>query len=406
MDFLKHHNDTTDWEELQEPVPFEDFKFSFGLDPDFSIPLPLGPNLTTTATPFNMSANASSDPMLSDEIFALDTYLSTNNSNNNPIISSVLDEQDQKTFSNFLDTFFMDQLPTVFDTSTNNNNESLQFMSPLRMNDNVVDDDDDDVEEQRRNSILQSLDHQKQKLHERLNFLASSTINNSNPDRRLNTTTNTNKNTSSKKSKHDHHHHHKELLTEEEKRANHIASEQKRRSTIRTGFKDLTEIIPTLKNINNSKSTILFKAVDFIKYLDRRNKSKREKIHQLELRLQLQGKMLLSPRRSLPSLSNHTSPASSSSSPPSSLILPCSFPPNVSAALLAHKSQQEQLLQLQEQLQLHQRLLARQQLEKEKQLPPFTLAPLKRKGFRAVRSDEKEDLSFHRSSSSLSAFTQ
>ncbi|KAI9283545.1 hypothetical protein BC943DRAFT_280808, partial [Umbelopsis sp. AD052] len=54
---------------------------------------------------------------------------------------------------------------------------------------------------------------------------------------------------------------HKELLTEEEKRANHIASEQKRRNTIRTGFKELTDIIPTLKNINNSKSTILFKAV-------------------------------------------------------------------------------------------------------------------------------------------------
>ncbi|OAQ31760.1 hypothetical protein K457DRAFT_51448, partial [Linnemannia elongata AG-77] len=64
----------------------------------------------------------------------------------------------------------------------------------------------------------------------------------------------------------------KELLTEEEKRANHIASEQKRRNTIRNGFKDMTDIIPDLKDVNSSKSTILFKAVDFIKHLERRNR--------------------------------------------------------------------------------------------------------------------------------------
>ncbi|CAG8702992.1 13873_t:CDS:2 [Funneliformis caledonium] len=69
----------------------------------------------------------------------------------------------------------------------------------------------------------------------------------------------------------------KELLTEEEKRANHIASEQKRRNTIRAGFKELTDIIPTLKNVNNSKSTILFKAVDYIKYLERRNRNLKER---------------------------------------------------------------------------------------------------------------------------------
>ncbi|KAI8358854.1 hypothetical protein B0O80DRAFT_376071, partial [Mortierella sp. GBAus27b] len=59
----------------------------------------------------------------------------------------------------------------------------------------------------------------------------------------------------------------KELLTEEEKRANHIASEQKRRNTIRNGFKDMVDIIPDLRDVNSSKSTILFKAVDFIKQL-------------------------------------------------------------------------------------------------------------------------------------------
>ncbi|KAF9177618.1 hypothetical protein BGZ51_008517 [Haplosporangium sp. Z 767] len=77
----------------------------------------------------------------------------------------------------------------------------------------------------------------------------------------------------------------KELLTEEEKRANHIASEQKRRNTIRNGFKDMTDIIPDLKDVNSSKSTILFKAVDFIKHLEKRNRMLQEKANQLESRL-------------------------------------------------------------------------------------------------------------------------
>ncbi|KAF9940817.1 hypothetical protein BGZ67_006668 [Mortierella alpina] len=80
----------------------------------------------------------------------------------------------------------------------------------------------------------------------------------------------------------------KELLTEEEKRANHIASEQKRRNTIRNGFKDMTDIIPDLKDVNSSKSTILFKAVDFIKYLERRNRILQEKAQLLETRLSMQ----------------------------------------------------------------------------------------------------------------------
>ncbi|KAG0272156.1 hypothetical protein BGZ95_012101 [Linnemannia exigua] len=80
----------------------------------------------------------------------------------------------------------------------------------------------------------------------------------------------------------------KELLTEEEKRANHIASEQKRRNTIRNGFKDMTDIIPDLKDVNSSKSTILFKAVDFIKHLENRNRVLQEKANQLESRLMTQ----------------------------------------------------------------------------------------------------------------------
>ena len=77
----------------------------------------------------------------------------------------------------------------------------------------------------------------------------------------------------------------KELLTEEEKRANHIASEQKRRNTIRNGFKDMTDIIPDLRDVNSSKSTILFKAVDFIKHLERQNRVLQEKASRLESRL-------------------------------------------------------------------------------------------------------------------------
>ncbi|KAF9577686.1 hypothetical protein BGW38_006951, partial [Lunasporangiospora selenospora] len=74
----------------------------------------------------------------------------------------------------------------------------------------------------------------------------------------------------------------KELLTEEEKRANHIASEQKRRNTIRNGFKDMTEIIPELRDVNSSKSTILFKAVDFIRLLERKNRALQDKAAVLE----------------------------------------------------------------------------------------------------------------------------
>ncbi|KAI8344768.1 hypothetical protein BC941DRAFT_387572 [Chlamydoabsidia padenii] len=119
------------------------------------------------------------------------------------------------------------------------------------------------------------------------------------------------------------------LLTEDEKRANHIASEQKRRNAIRTGFKDMTDIIPTLKNINHSKSTILFKAVEYIRHLDKRNRGLRDKLRALQVRLAIQGRHQKS--RSLP--------------------------PEAVAALLAHKNQQRQLERLQEQLKYQQELL-------------------------------------------------
>ncbi|KAI8355662.1 hypothetical protein BD560DRAFT_406872 [Blakeslea trispora] len=119
----------------------------------------------------------------------------------------------------------------------------------------------------------------------------------------------------------------RELLSDDQKRANHIASEQKRRNIIRGGFKELTEIIPTLKNINNSKSTILFKSVDYIKQLDKRNKTLKEKLASLQNRVQ---------QKALKKLS-----------------------PNAVAALVAHKSQQKQLELLQEQLRLQQVLLTK-----------------------------------------------
>jgi hypothetical protein len=50
-----------------------------------------------------------------------------------------------------------------------------------------------------------------------------------------------------------------ELLTEAEKKANHIASEQKRRQNIRVGFDQLVEIVPTLSQSHRSEAIILQK---------------------------------------------------------------------------------------------------------------------------------------------------
>ncbi|CAO3590229.1 unnamed protein product [Absidia cylindrospora] len=58
-----------------------------------------------------------------------------------------------------------------------------------------------------------------------------------------------------------------ELLTEAEKKANHIASEQKRRQNIRMGFDCLIDAVPTLNHGNRSEALILQKAIDHIHYL-------------------------------------------------------------------------------------------------------------------------------------------
>ncbi|KAI8146284.1 hypothetical protein BJV82DRAFT_411664 [Fennellomyces sp. T-0311] len=144
----------------------------------------------------------------------------------------------------------------------------------------------------------------------------------------------------------------RELLTDEERRANHIASEQKRRNTIRSGFKELTDIIPTLKNINNSKSTILFKAVEYVRHLEKRNRGLREKLASLQLRLEVEGRMVMN-RASFYRHSNSSSASSRSSQ----------MAPETLAALMAHKNQQKQLELLQQQLRLQQELLAKHNIK-------------------------------------------
>lgn len=54
-----------------------------------------------------------------------------------------------------------------------------------------------------------------------------------------------------------------ELLTEAEKKANHIASEQKRRQNIRVGFDQLVDIVPTLSQCHRSEALILQKCEYF-----------------------------------------------------------------------------------------------------------------------------------------------
>lgn len=73
----------------------------------------------------------------------------------------------------------------------------------------------------------------------------------------------------------------KKILNEVEKRANHTASEQKRRNAIRAALNDMTQIVPGLQEANINKSTILFKAAEYIHHLNRRNRRLRERIAEL-----------------------------------------------------------------------------------------------------------------------------
>lgn len=358
-----------------------DFQFSLGLDPGFAMPIQLD------IPPTSMDNFQYIPPPPAP-------YPPQNMSTN----TSVLNEQDQKVFSQFLDQFYVDpnmQIdPQPFSLYTN----SHTF----------------DEEQLRQSSILHSLDEQKKAYKDNHIHLINSNHNSNNISHigtttttttAMSTTSSTGTNNAINNNNNNNNHskpnaiylqqsnavtapyiirenvkekqqeqkqqsgstntisntngNHgngksggairrgkssKELLTEEEKRNNHIASEQKRRSMIRSGFKDLTEIVPTLKNINNSKSTVLFKAVDYIKYLEKRNRNLREKIKNLEIRVEVEGRMGVLGRP--PQTQNHHVISSSSST---------------QAALLQHKTQQRQLLELQEKLQHHQKLISQQQ---------------------------------------------
>ncbi|KAG2234998.1 hypothetical protein INT48_000240 [Thamnidium elegans] len=301
-------------ETLQEPVPFE-----AAITDEFS------PSIIT-------------DPFLQEPF----TFMSEPN--------TVLDENDQKAFSSFLDAFFMD--PEMQFPSNNNSNfhsldeqkmlhQRLSLIASLPTSPSITADQCRlrSPSINNTNSVT-SEDDMPQSIYLRQSDSISSPYTNNNRKRTLQVTHE--KSTTNKKPRTN-----KELLTEEEKRANHIASEQKRRSTIRNGFKDLTDLIPTLKNINNSKSTVLFKAVDFIKYLEKRTKTLKEKVGSLELRVEN--------NQYNSTYMNQTSHLQG-------------LPANARNALLAHKTQQKQLLILQEQLQLHQRLIAQQQEMKERSM--------------------------------------
>ncbi|CAO3599252.1 unnamed protein product [Absidia cylindrospora] len=116
------------------------------------------------------------------------------------------------------------------------------------------------------------------------------------------------------------------LLSQDERRVNHIASEQKRRQNIRTGFQQLTDLIPALKNVPHRKSTILFKTADYIKHTEKRNKVLHDRLKSLQRRL------------------SPSSPVSSSSS---TIITPSSI------QLVQIRRLQKQLLRQQELLQQH-----------------------------------------------------
>jgi len=73
----------------------------------------------------------------------------------------------------------------------------------------------------------------------------------------------------------------KPRLSEHEKKANHIASEQKRRQAIREGFDRLTEIVPGLEGQGRSESVVLKKTVDFMRLQLEERKRLVERVEQL-----------------------------------------------------------------------------------------------------------------------------
>lgn len=64
----------------------------------------------------------------------------------------------------------------------------------------------------------------------------------------------------------------RENLSEEQKRSNHIMSEQKRRNLIKTGFDDITRMVPELRSGSLSKSNMLIEAGRFIRKMRDENR--------------------------------------------------------------------------------------------------------------------------------------
>ncbi|KAG2198642.1 hypothetical protein INT47_001781 [Mucor saturninus] len=149
----------------------------------------------------------------------------------------------------------------------------------------------------------------------------------------------------------------RDLLSDNEKRINHIASEQKRRNTIRLGFKDLTDIIPTLKNINNSKSTILFKAVDYMKHLDRRNRTLLEKLSALQARSRAHAHTMQQKKARSSNSQRYKQVFGVQHQQHHHQQPQQELPAHTINALIAHKDQQRQLQELQDQLRVQQQLL-------------------------------------------------
>ncbi|RCH98012.1 hypothetical protein CU098_011370 [Rhizopus stolonifer] len=71
----------------------------------------------------------------------------------------------------------------------------------------------------------------------------------------------------------------------EQKKANHIASEQKRRANIRIGFEKLIDIVPTLSNGHKSEAVILQNSVDYLRHLIDVKTSLKQTSRELQLML-------------------------------------------------------------------------------------------------------------------------
>ncbi|KAL7326541.1 Transcription factor [Mucor circinelloides] len=76
-----------------------------------------------------------------------------------------------------------------------------------------------------------------------------------------------------------------ELLSEDQKKANHIASEQKRRANIRIGFDQLVDMVPALDSCHRSEALILQKSVEYIKDLVQDKNNLRERVRELQTML-------------------------------------------------------------------------------------------------------------------------